>query len=210
MSESGDTGILVGESDRNVLVGNTTRLLSDSGITLNAADDGVVRGNDLRGSPGGLQIDGSNRNIVEADVASASTGIGIQLGGGSFGDALVANTAGDNGITVAEGGHTLTASIARGNSGRGIHATGEVVDGLGNAATGNGQAGQCVGVRCTADAEPPETTIDDGPDAVTNDATEVIGFSGRDDTVPAAGLRFECRLLGGGVDDPLFARARAP
>ncbi|MDN5934065.1 MAG: hypothetical protein L0I24_23840, partial [Pseudonocardia sp.] len=61
---------------------------------LRAADDGVVRGNDLRGSPGGLQIDGSSRNLVEANVASESTGIGIELGGGSFANTIVANTAG--------------------------------------------------------------------------------------------------------------------
>ena len=86
VSEAGDTGIMVDLSDRNELIGNTTHFMSDSGITLVSANDGVVRGNDLRFSSGGLQMDGSSRNRIEGNNASDSTGIGIELGGDSYGE----------------------------------------------------------------------------------------------------------------------------
>jgi parallel beta-helix repeat protein len=180
LTASGDTGIMVDSSDRNELIANTTRLMSDSGITLVSANDGVVAENDLRGSTGGLQMDGSSRNRVEANVASGSSGIGIELGGGSYDNVLVLNRALDNGaagihladealtepgnlvawnvagrngsdgIVLAKGGHVLLGNVARENSGWGIHAAPGTIDGGGNVASGNGQPGQCLGVLCSA------------------------------------------------------------
>jgi large repetitive protein len=224
VSESGDTGIMVDESDRNELISNTTRLLSDSGITLNSANDGVVRDNDVRFSPGGLQMDGSSRNLVEANNASRSSGIGIELGGGSYDNLIERNTANDNGasgiyiadealtepgnritrntasgnradgIVVAKGGHTITANDARNNGGWGINATGENIDGLGNVATGNGQVQQCIGVVCNEESPPPDTDILDRPNDPTNATSASFAFAGSDDSSPPAELRFECRL----------------
>jgi parallel beta-helix repeat protein len=54
---SGDHGILVSEAQGNVLVSNTAWNMSDSGITLESANDGVVRGNDVGFNSGGLQLD---------------------------------------------------------------------------------------------------------------------------------------------------------
>lgn len=111
---------------------------------------------------------------------------------------------------MAKGGHTITANVALRNSGWGIHATGQNVDGGGNAARDNGQRAQCFGVVCTAEAGPPDTHIDDAPPPATSVTTARFTFTGIDDVTPAAGLRFECRLVGGGVDDPLFAPCGSP
>jgi len=182
---SGDTGILVAESDRNRLIGNVTSQMSDSGITLNMANDGVVRGNVLGSNPGGLQMDGSSRNLVEGNDASGTSGLGIELGGGSYDNHLLANTAGGNaasgiyvadeallepgnlleantadgnggdGITIAKGGHVLVANVARGNRGWGINAGLLNTDGGRNVAIGNGEPRQCVGIVCLSVVPPP-------------------------------------------------------
>ena len=185
LSETGDAGIRVVESHRNQLISNITYLMSDSGITLESADDGVVRGNDVRFNPGGLQLDGSSRNLIEANHASETAGYGIELAGGSFdndvlrnsanangaagiyvaddaltapGNRLAGNTASGNvadGIVLSKGGHWVSANIARGNGGWGIDAAPGTVDGGGNVASGNLKPEQCVGVVCTA--QPPCT-----------------------------------------------------
>jgi large repetitive protein len=223
LSASGDTGIMVDSSHRNELIGNATELMSDSGITLVSADDGVVAGNDLRGSTGGLQVDGSSRNRVEANVASGSTGIGIELGGGSYGNVVVSNRALDNGaagiyvedealtepgnlvarnvadrngsdgIVLAKGGHVLAGNVARDNGGWGMHAALGTIDGGGNVASGNGQLGQCLGVACGARAAPPDTTITGHPDAPTRHTAATFSFTGSAGDVQLE-LGFECRL----------------
>jgi large repetitive protein len=99
VSNAGDTGILIKESDGNEVVRNSTHGMSDAGITLQTANDGVVADNDLGANPGGLQVDGSSRNLVSGNVAIGGGGNGIELGGGSFGNTLVGNTANLNGST---------------------------------------------------------------------------------------------------------------
>ena len=222
VSAAGDTGIMVDLSDRNELIGNSTQHMSDSGITLVSANDGVVRGNDLRFSTGGLQMDGSSRNRVEANNASDSSGIGIELGGGSYGNVVALNVASDNGATgiyvgdealtdagnlvarnvasrngadgivLAKGGHVVLGNIARRNSGWGIHGALGTVDGGANLASGNGQPGECFGVVCGDEPVPPETSITDGPDDPTNSTSATFLFEGVDDEVADPG--FECRL----------------
>jgi large repetitive protein len=222
VSESGDTGILVSESDGNALVSNVSELMSDSGITLNSANDGVVSGNELGSNPGGLEMDGSSRNLIEANDASHTTGTGIELLGGSFdndvvrntaslnsargiyvsdeaelepGNRLVGNTAsgnGSDGIMVAKGGHRLTANVARNNGGWGINTGPLTVDGGRNVATGNGEDGQCAGVICRA------VVAEDMPPDTTltgiDDSSGRFTFAGSDDWTAPADLRFECRL----------------
>jgi parallel beta-helix repeat protein len=224
VSDSGDTGILVDESNRTQLISNTTELMSDSGITLNDANDGLVRHNDLRFNPGGLEMGGSSRNLIESNNASNTTGTGIELLGGSFandlllntanengargiyvadealtdpGNLLYGNTAGDNkadGIVVAKGGHTITANVTRDNAGWGINAALDSIDGGLNVATGNAKPEQCLGVVCKEEWNPPDTTITDRPPASTNRSTATFAFSGADDTTPPSALTFECRL----------------
>jgi parallel beta-helix repeat protein len=168
---SGDMGILVSESSRNRLIGNVTHGMSDSGISLSAANDGVVLDNDLRFNPGGLQVDGSSRNLISGNEASETTGYGIELGGDSFDNDVVENRAvanaaagiyvsdealaepgnrvarntangnGGDGILLAKGGHVVTANVTRDNVGWGISAAPGSIDGGGNVASGNGASG---------------------------------------------------------------------
>jgi parallel beta-helix repeat protein len=224
VSNSGDTGILVSESDGNHVISNTTRHLSDSGITLDSANDGVVRGNDVRLSPGGIEMSGSSRNLIEDNIASENTGNGIELGGDSFGNDVVLNVTNDNaaagiyvegeaiaepgniidrntalrnaadGIAVAKGGHVIVANVVRDNRAWGIYANGVNLDGLFNVATGNGQAAQCFGVVCKEDWVPPETEIESGPASPTNATTATFVFGGDDGITPSPELGFECRL----------------
>jgi parallel beta-helix repeat protein len=96
---SGDAGLIVADSDRNEIISNTSQFMSDSGISLSNANDGIVRGNDVRFSPGGLQVDGSSRNLIEGNLASETLGIGIEIGGDSFSNQIVRNTANQNAAT---------------------------------------------------------------------------------------------------------------
>src|SRR5918999_543286 len=105
ITDSGDTGILVKESDRNELVGNSTHGMSDAGISLETAKDGLVVDNDLGANPGGLQVDGSSRNLVSGNLAVGGGGIGIELGGGSYANTITQNTTnanGANGIYISD------------------------------------------------------------------------------------------------------------
>jgi large repetitive protein len=97
VTDSGDHGIWVSESDGNQLIGNVAHFMSDSGITLDSANDGVVRDNDVRFNTGGLQLDGASRNVIESNDASETSGIGIELGGGSLENLVERNTADGNG-----------------------------------------------------------------------------------------------------------------
>ncbi|HEV3375765.1 MAG TPA: right-handed parallel beta-helix repeat-containing protein, partial [Thermoleophilaceae bacterium] len=133
VTETGDTGILVKESDRNEVVGNSTHGMSDAGISLEAANDGLVVDNDLGANPGGLQVDGSSRNLVSGNVAVGGAGIGIELGGGSYGNTVTQNTTnanGANGIYIADEAlidpfgldpsNVISHNVANGNGSNGI------------------------------------------------------------------------------------------
>jgi large repetitive protein len=226
VSASGDTGILVSESEGNELVGNVSHEMSDSGIGLDAAHGSVVRGNDVRFNPGGIELNGSSGNLVEANRASETSGVGIGLGPDSVQNRIVANEARSNGaqgiyvadeapagqgnliqgnlaagnssdgIVTAKGGHTLALNTAEDNGGWGIHAAPGTIDGRGNVARRNG-SGQCSGVVCNADVTPPDTVLDEAPDDESATRTASFSFSGLDGGAPVAGLRFECSLDGG-------------
>ncbi len=177
-SENGDAGFNVFESHGNDLISNVAHRNSDSGIVLELATGNLIRGNDVRLNPGGLELHQSSGNRLESNDASDSLGRGIELGGFSFANQLVQNIAGGNasggiyvgdeapagegnlldgnttsansgnGIHVAKGGHTITRNIANGNSSWGIYAAVGNDDGGGNRASGNGEPEQCFGVRC--------------------------------------------------------------
>ena len=235
LTGTGDAGIVVDLSDANRLIANVTHGMSDSGISLTAANGGLVRGNDVRFNPGGLQIDGSSSNVVEDNDASSTTGIGIEVGGGSLlnvitrntasgngaqgihvgadalpgtGNLVAFNTASDNaadGIVTGKGFHVLTGNVANGNGGWGINAALDTIDGGANAATGNREPLQCLGIACLgapptgpADELAPETALADAP--ATSDGSIEFAFTGTDETTEADDLQFECRLDAGAWD----------
>jgi large repetitive protein len=177
---SGDAGVSVVDSADNEIINNTARELSDSGVSLSNAQDNVVRGNDLRFNPGGIQLESSSENRIELNTVSDGTGDGISLDGGSIANLVLLNVANNNGgdgiaiagvvapangnrvennqannnggdgIMVADGGHTIVANTANNNLGWGIYGAAGSIDGGGNTASGNGQLAQCFTIVCGA------------------------------------------------------------
>ena len=118
---------------------------SDNGISLDHANDNVLRGNDVRFNTGGIQVGNATGNRIEANNVSSITGNGIELGDGAFENIIIANQANDNsadGIVIGSSappgeGNLIEGNIAHGNDSDGlaISGVGHIV--LGNEANGN-------------------------------------------------------------------------
>jgi len=144
-----EAGINVLQSDRNELVGNEAYNMSDYGIVLEEANDGLVKGNDVRFNAGGIEMDLSTGNRIEENNASETAGVGIEVADGSVRNVLVRNTANANeagGIAVetvaAPGaGNLLDRNITSDNTGDGIYVgdVGHLI--VGNAAHNNAEWG---------------------------------------------------------------------
>ncbi|MGH9192454.1 MAG: right-handed parallel beta-helix repeat-containing protein [Acidimicrobiales bacterium] len=145
----GEAGIFVSQSSDNELVGNVAHDNGDSGIILEAAHDNLVQGNDVRFNSGGIEMDASTGNRVEANNASETNGTGIEVGDASVGNVFVQNTASANeagGISVetfaAPGsGNLLDRNVANANTGDGIDVgnVGHMI--VGNTANNNSEWG---------------------------------------------------------------------
>jgi parallel beta-helix repeat protein len=223
ITQAGDMGIIVADSDGNQLIANRARGMSDSGITLDNANDGVVRGNDVRGNPGGIEAGDSSRNLIEGNDVSEGTGIGIELGGGSFNNVIAYNKATGNaakgiyisggalpeegnllkgnvaigngdGIFLAMGGHTLSDNLARDNRGWGIYAAPDVSDGGGNVAYNNGERSQCYAIMCGG--APPDTNAPETTIASGPAATTTSTSASFSFSSSEGSSTFECALDG--------------
>ncbi|MHA6780363.1 right-handed parallel beta-helix repeat-containing protein [Pseudonocardia saturnea] len=181
---SGSGGVTVTESDRVQVVANVIGQSGGSAISLELAADGLIRGNDARGNPGGIDLNQSTGHRIENNDTGASSGTGIALEGGSIGNEVIGNrssansgegiyvgdpaasgtgnliennTANNNGgagINVNAAVHTIRGNTVSGNDGWGIFAVPGNIDGGGNQASGNIEPAQCSGVVC-AIAPPP-------------------------------------------------------
>lgn len=127
VSES-EAGIIVDSSNANVLINNVVSGSSDNGITLESAHNSTLRGNDLRFNTGGIQLDASTGNLIEANNASETDGAGIELGGDSLENIIRLNVANGNaaaGIVIGDfaspgEGNLIDDNTASGNAGAGI------------------------------------------------------------------------------------------
>ena len=72
-----EAGMNVSESHGNQLLNNRVSGASDNGISLDHANDNVLRGNDLRFNTGGIQVGDATGNRIEANNVSSITGNGI-------------------------------------------------------------------------------------------------------------------------------------
>lgn len=181
---SGSDGIAVTASDRVQVLTNTVSGSGGSAVGFEFAGGGLIRGNDLRGNPGAIDLIESRGNRIENNDTSASSGTGIALEANSTGNQIVGNrsnansgegifiadsaasgagnvidgnTASQNGgagITVNAAVHTIRNNIVTSNDGWGIFAVPGNIDGGGNAASGNIEPLQCSGVVCSI-APPP-------------------------------------------------------
>ncbi len=145
----GETGIIVSQSSANELVGNVAHDMSDAGIVLEEAHDSLVQGNDVRFNSGGIAMDASTGNHIEANNASETSGLGIEVGDSSVRNVFVLNTASANeaggiaiGTFAAPGsGNLLDRNTANGNTGDGIYVgdVGHMI--VGNTASNNSEWG---------------------------------------------------------------------
>ncbi|TDD29679.1 DNRLRE domain-containing protein [Kribbella turkmenica] len=143
-SRTGDAGVSVEESDGSQVLGNAAYLASDSGVSLTGANSSVVRGNDVRFNPGGVELDNSSDNLIEDNDAGRSTGSGISVSGDSFRNRILANTAiatGADGISIVGEALDANGDPAGGNLVQGNTAHSNLGDGVSTAAghtlTGN-------------------------------------------------------------------------
>jgi len=133
MSRTGDAGVTIDDSDGNEVTGNTSHLAADVGIGVSGASGTVVRDNDVRFNPGGVELEGASDSVVEENDASSTAGTGIAVSAGSLRNRIAGNTvvgATGDGIAVAGaavdpdgnplGGNVVEANVATANSGDGI------------------------------------------------------------------------------------------
>ena len=82
MYRNGDAGIYVQDSERNVIVDNLAHQESDGGVVLSTANGTVVRGNDLRYNPNGIETADSNNLVIEDNNGSFTSQDGFAIGNG--------------------------------------------------------------------------------------------------------------------------------
>jgi parallel beta helix pectate lyase-like protein len=132
---------------RTSVTGNTV-FGREIGIRANGTTT-TVAGNTVKDNETGMLLGGSGA-VATRNTALSNAGFGIQVGdrtGAVTGN--VANANGDDGIDATGAtAATLDGNSASFNTGLGIDADGDVLDGGGNAATGNGSLHQCENVLC--------------------------------------------------------------
>jgi parallel beta-helix repeat protein len=142
------TGIEAGGL-RTAVTGNTV-FGRDIGILANGTTP-TAAGNTVKDNETGMLVGGGGAVAIR-NTALSNAGFGLHVTSGA--DAVtsnVANANGDDGIDARGGsGATLSGNRASFNTGLGIDADGDVLDGGGNAATGNGSLHQCENVLCVA------------------------------------------------------------
>jgi CSLREA domain-containing protein len=185
LSRIGDAGVSVSESDFVRVIANTANLASDAGINFDTSNDGIIRDNDVRYNPAGIELGGSSRTLVQNNNASFAGGTGIDLSADAFDNRIVGNIANStgadgigfevdatdaignivennqthgnrgDGVGILGANHTIRNNDADNNAGYGISADDGNIDGGGNTAQGNGRPTQCVGVVCAPGTPAP-------------------------------------------------------
>ena len=190
MTRTGDAGVAIDGSDEMLVIGNTAHLGSDSGVSVGGSTGSIVRDNDVRFNPGGVEVDGSATPWSRATTPAGPAVPGFpswarfaqqpgpgerhrrlrwrHLGGGrrarpAHGQrdrAELAIGTSGDGISVTGPGHRVADNIAHHNAAFGIDAAEGTVDGGGNTASGNGEPEQCRGVVC-GPGTPGPVPVDD-------------------------------------------------
>ncbi len=121
MYRNGDAGVYIQDSDGNQVIGNVAHQESDGGVVINSTRGTVIRGNDLRFNPNGVESADSDDLLIEDNDGSEAGADGFAIGNGLniriIGN--VANRTGGAGISVegatfdAEGDPIGTAVVER-------------------------------------------------------------------------------------------------
>jgi parallel beta-helix repeat protein len=175
MAQAGDAAIALRLGSSNIrVIDNQANNSSDAGVFMGDGVGNVVRGNQLLGNTIGVEVSGGRLNTVEFNVANASLGVGIEVGGsadhnvygntvsnngtggivvdgGSLSGMVRGNQAsgnGGDGIFIEGLGTGVASNLATNNHKWGIYAKEGVSDRGGNGARGNAEAAQCYVVIC--------------------------------------------------------------
>jgi parallel beta-helix repeat protein len=150
-------GILVGPGDDNVIVANRVSRADDALAVENGSGNLVARNVVIDARGYGIRLGignpslGGGHNIVRRNLVKQSADDGFrvfQRDGHSLLRRNVAIRAGDDGFAVRNPTTKLAGNRAKRNADLGIAAVRGVIDGGGNRASGNGDARQCVHVKC--------------------------------------------------------------
>ena len=193
--QESDGGVVLTNAHGSKILDSDLRF-NPSGVEHNDSNDVLIQGNDASDSLAtGIEVGNGLNILVINNLANRTGGSGIGVEGAAFdpvtgavlGGAIIegntTNENGEAGISVTEGGHTITANKAYHNADHGIvaadsneptpptelPAAGRNIDGGGNMAAGNGTTPadpgnpqepppldfeQCIGVVCTAGQVP--------------------------------------------------------
>ena len=100
---NGDAGVVIADGDHNEVSDTTSHAQADGGLVLANAHHTLIRGNDLRFNPSGVEASATNHLIIEDNDASDSLQTGFELGEGVGIRVVdnVANAVGGDGIALA-------------------------------------------------------------------------------------------------------------
>lgn len=120
---NGDAGIIVHDSHGSQIIDNISHQQSDGGVVLSNANDTLVRGNDLRYNPSGIEAGDAHDLILENNNGSESLQAGFELGN-SLNMVIrnnVANQTGGSGISIESAefdanGNAIGGALIEGNT----------------------------------------------------------------------------------------------
>lgn len=156
LSDNGDLALILYASDRNHISHNKARGNPEDGMIIEGDRNEIVR-NRLVRNGGGILITIVTRgekavgNVVRGNEVRNARGGGIAVDRVPKRTVIKGNHvvgSGRVGIIVGSPSTTITKNRAVRNGGLGIKAVEGVIDGGGNRASGNGDARQCLNVKC--------------------------------------------------------------
>jgi parallel beta-helix repeat protein len=156
MSGNADLGLFMEDSDENLVRRNKTRGHPEGGMIIEGDRNEIARNRSVRDG-GGILITIVNRggkavgNVIRRNEVRDAHASGIAVDRVPKRTLIKGNHvvgSGRSGIIVGSPSTTITENRAVRNGRFGIQAVEGVIDGGGNRASGNGDARQCVNVRC--------------------------------------------------------------
>jgi len=141
MTRTGDAGILIESSDDAEVTGNFSYLASDSGIVIEEANRSYVFDNDVRFNPAGISLGSASDSTILENLASHTSGIGIEVGTDSFRNDVNGNDVSEGAMGIFVVGASVDAEglplPSEGNVIRNNTAIGNTADGISIAQAGH-------------------------------------------------------------------------
>jgi parallel beta-helix repeat protein len=150
VGDSNGSCILIDRSNHNRIADNRLFRSEASAIEVVRSDGNRVARN-VAENGNGLRVFSSTRTLLWHNFISRASNDGIRVEGGSIRTRVLHNILRaneDDGIDVRDAGTVIADNRAFDNDDYGVEAVPGVIDGGGNRASGNGNPGQCLNVRC--------------------------------------------------------------